>query len=568
MIFATYPQDLPAACGLQEDAMRTWDVAVLGGGIAGCALAAVLARQGVSVLVCEAGQHPRFAVGESMILETSELLRALAELYDVPELAWFSSEAFLPEAGSSHGVKRHFGFVHHAEGAPARPGDVLQAVIPEHPHGHELHLHRQDADYRLMIAAIRHGATVLQRTRIASVAFDDAGATVQPEVGGAFRARYVVDATGFRSVLATRHRRLTTHSRALFTHAMGLPDLAAVAPDSVPELPFPMHEGTLHHVFEGGWVWVIPFDNHARSTNPLCSVGVLLDPRRHPEQGTPAEEVASLCARFPTLAAQLGSLSAVRPWTRTGRLQYGSEKVVGDRWCLLGHAAGFVDPLFSKGLYLSMAAVATLADLLLDGLASDRLDRQAMLPLETLTQRFLAEQDALVHTAYTSFATPEAWRAASVLWLSGAYTELLALHGVRRRARGCRTAYRRGLSQLRLVGGGFEGFAALSAACQEALACGDAATASALLHATPWMPGPFRAVLHGATSLPRRKLRLDVLRPGGFLGEGAYRAHFFGDDGWPALVAHVLRDALAYHPLPLALLTAPSADGRLGPRCD
>ena len=55
------------------------DVAVLGSGFAGAALAAILARQGLSVVVLEAGVHPRFAIGESMILETSETLRAMAE---------------------------------------------------------------------------------------------------------------------------------------------------------------------------------------------------------------------------------------------------------------------------------------------------------------------------------------------------------------------------------------------------------------------------------------------------------------------------------------------------------
>ena len=29
-------------------------------------------------------------------------------------------------------------------------------------------------------------------------------------------------------------------------------------------LPFSVAEGTLHHVFEGGWLWVIPFNNHHR----------------------------------------------------------------------------------------------------------------------------------------------------------------------------------------------------------------------------------------------------------------------------------------------------------------
>jgi FADH2 O2-dependent halogenase len=39
---------------------------------------------------------------------------------------------------------------------------------------------------------------------------------------------------------------------------------------------------------------------------------------------------------------------------RTGRIQYTSSQVVGERCCVLGHAAGFIDPLYSKGLYTTL----------------------------------------------------------------------------------------------------------------------------------------------------------------------------------------------------------------------
>lgn len=87
---------------------QRYDVAVIGSGIGGSTLAAILARQGLSVVVFEAGAHPKFAIGESTILEASEMMRALAKFYDVPELAYFSTEYFLNYAGTTHGVKRHF----------------------------------------------------------------------------------------------------------------------------------------------------------------------------------------------------------------------------------------------------------------------------------------------------------------------------------------------------------------------------------------------------------------------------------------------------------------------------
>ncbi len=122
---------------------KIYDVAIIGSGIGGSTLATVLARQGLSVIVFEGGVHPRFTIGESMILETSEAMRALAEFYDVPELAYFSSENFYSYIGTGHGVKRHFSFIHHTTGQKQDVRNSLQAIIPKLPYGHEIHIHRQ-----------------------------------------------------------------------------------------------------------------------------------------------------------------------------------------------------------------------------------------------------------------------------------------------------------------------------------------------------------------------------------------------------------------------------------------
>ncbi|NEQ53069.1 MAG: NAD(P)-binding protein [Leptolyngbya sp. SIO3F4] len=255
-----------------------YDVAIIGSGIAGSTLAAILSRQRINVVLFEAGSHPKFAIGESMILETSEVMRSLAHFYDVPELAYFSSENYVEHIGTSHGVKRHFSYAHHTAEKPFDIGHTLQAVIPKQPHGHELHLYRQDTDYFLVTVAIRYGAHVLQNTPVQSVSIEDDGVNLSTTSGQVFTADYVVDAGGFHSLLAEsfnlRHQNLQTHSRGIFTHMVGVPCFHTVtASKSAYDVPFHLSEGTLHHIFEGGWLWVIPFDNHAKSTNPLCSVG-------------------------------------------------------------------------------------------------------------------------------------------------------------------------------------------------------------------------------------------------------------------------------------------------------
>ncbi|MBC2908372.1 FAD-dependent oxidoreductase, partial [Streptomyces sp. PSKA01] len=145
--------------------------------------------------------------------------------------------------------------------------------------------------------------------------------------------------------------RLRHQSRSLFTHMIGVKPYEDTLPQGTHQNPSPWSEGTLHHLFEGGWMWVIPFDNHPLSTSPLCSVGINLDPRIHPvpEGLSPEEEFRAFIARFPDIAPQFEGAVATRDWVRTGRLQYSSKQTVGYRWCLTSHAAGFVDALFSRG---------------------------------------------------------------------------------------------------------------------------------------------------------------------------------------------------------------------------
>lgn len=541
-----------------------FDVAIIGSGIAGSTLGAILARQGLKVILFEASSHPKFAIGESMILETSEMMRSLAEQYDIPELAYFSSENYFEHIGTSHGIKRHFSYAHHTEGQRFNSQRILQAVIPKQPHGHELHLYRQDTDYFLMTAAIRYGTKVLQNTPVQSVEIDSAGVTLHTCAGQQFEAEYVVDAGGFRSLLAEqfnlRHHNLQTHSRAIFTHMIDVPCFHEVsAPREAYQIPFPLSQGTLHHVFEGGWLWVIPFSNHAKSTNPLCSVGLMLNPRIHPAKlDISAEaEFFQFIQRFPSIASQFRQAKAVRSWTRTGRIQYGAKQVVGDRFCLLGQAAGFVDPLFSKGLYTALTCTSVLADCLLAAKKSGNYSASLFKPVEKVTQAHIQANDRLVASAYKSFSDYRLWSAFSVLWLTGAYLELVKLLSIRALSAD-RPAYYQRLQTLKQVGGGFAEFDELAASIYNRLDNlneSDVAVDVALiaqqiaqqLEKTPWMPHVFKAILRGKNHLPRNKFHPRLFKPQqGFMGIGRYRTHFFANRSLALFLSFYLRERMKY----------------------
>ncbi len=58
--------------------------------------------------------------------------------------------------------------------------------------------------------------------------------------------------------------------------------------------PIPLFQSTLHHIFEEGWLWIIPFDNHSKSTNRLCSVGFQYNCLKYQPSGTPEQEFSSV----------------------------------------------------------------------------------------------------------------------------------------------------------------------------------------------------------------------------------------------------------------------------------
>ncbi len=542
---------------------QKYDVAIIGSGIGGSTLAAVLARNGLKVIVFEGGTHPRFTIGESMILETSEAMRALAEFYDVPELAYYSSENFYPYIGTSHGVKRHFSFVHHTPGQKAMPERSLQAVIPRLPYGHEIHIQRQDSDYFLTSVAISYGATVLQNTLIQDIAITPEGVEVITAKGQTYQAEYVIDAGGMKSLLANkqnwRHRDCLAHSRTIFTHMVDVPCFNNVSlPKEQFGHPYPLSEGTLHHIFKGGWLWIIPFNNHPEATNPLCSVGLQLDPRLYPQRNdlSPAEEFYDFIQRFPDLHAQLKEARPVRDWMRIDRLQYSAHHIVGDRFALLAHAAGFIDPLYSKGLYVTHASIFLMADLLLKAKHTGDYSAQAFAPLETMTLNYVNMHDRLVASSFKAWSHYKLWSVYSVLWLLGAYLEYLRLITNRFRSQ-TREEYLAYMRPHRLAGGGFAPFFAIQEKIDAVIdtvspddeADVDRAVAEikAQFKTFPWLPIVFQELLKGKNHLPDNKLRIRLLRrTDGFLGEGIYREHFFGGVPLTHLIQRALRDQLRY----------------------
>lgn len=403
-----------------------FDVAILGAGIGGTMLAAILARQGKRVLLLEKGSHPRFAVGEALLPQSTMWMWILAQRFDVPEIQHLTRvDSIHQHVAPTCGIKRSLGFAYHDEGRRQDPQRANLLIAPTTPLTSEAHLFRQDVDLYMLNVAIGYGAVYRDHVDVRDFEVDDHGVRLSTGAGDEYSARFLVDSAGYRSPLAQRFglrdtpTRLETQSRAIFTHVLGMKFYDdCLLPEELPGLSSRWAEGTLHHVFEGGWFWIIPFNNVAGSRNPLCSVGLTLNIKRHPDTGLPAEEeFFRFVARYPSIAQQFEGATVARDWVKTGRLQYSATGGAGDRYFLMAHAHGFVDALFSRGMISTFEVLSALAGPLLAALDEDDFSRDRFAYAERLQNAVLRQADRVVNNSYRAFPSYDLWNAWLRVWL-------------------------------------------------------------------------------------------------------------------------------------------------------
>jgi FADH2 O2-dependent halogenase len=134
-------------------------------------------------------------------------------------------------------------------------------------------------------------------------------------------------------------------------------------------VPYPPDWSALHHVFEGGWMWVLRFDTHRVSAGFACEDWLATELRLD----DPEAAWDRFLNRFPSVREQFGGAVPVRPWVHARRLSFRMERVAGFSdhgapWALLPSAAGFIDPLYSTGFSLTLAGIERLGRLLEDGI--------------------------------------------------------------------------------------------------------------------------------------------------------------------------------------------------------
>ncbi len=363
-----------------------FDVAIVGSGFAGTLLALVSRRLGLSVVLLERGSHPRFAIGESTSPLANLLLEEIAGRYDLPRIRpfakWGSWRRAYPEV--SCGLKRGFSFFHHAEGrpfanAPDRQDQLLVAASPDDEVA-DTHWYREEFDFLLLKEAEAAGARYLDRAALRDVVRGERGWEIsfEREDGPlSVRAAFLVDASGRDGALAAALGAGEAapaglpSTESLFSHFTGvrrldeMPDFAS--PDSP---PYPVDDAAVHHVFPGGWIWVLRFSNGVTSAGVAAEKPLARDLRL--EEGAPAWE--RLLARFPSVGAQFANARPVRPFVHEPRLGFRRARAAGPGWALLPSAAAFADPLLSTGFPLALLGIQRLAEALEQDFGTPRFD--------------------------------------------------------------------------------------------------------------------------------------------------------------------------------------------------
>jgi FADH2-dependent halogenase len=314
-----------------------YDVAIIGGGPAGSTAATLLARHGRKVVVLEREKFPRFHIGESLLPYS---MKAFERLGVQQKLKGICMEKIGGEVASACGTRKvRFYF---------RTGFKLEQTK-------SYQVKRADFDKLLLDHAAEAGAEVREETLVEKIDFGPDTLTLNVKTNGApasVTARYLIDCSGRNSFVGThfdlRQPYAGLQKFSVFAHYEDVPLRDR-------------EELNLTRLIRGRdfWFWMIAV------SETRISVGVVTDTENFRQlKKTPEEAIEHFIADSPEMRERMQGARRVSQVYSISDYSYKNSRFTGDRWMLAGDAAGFIDPIFSTGVFIAILSGEQCADAL------------------------------------------------------------------------------------------------------------------------------------------------------------------------------------------------------------
>lgn len=323
------------------------DVAIIGGGPAGSAAAILLAKAGRRVVLCEKEKFPRFKIGESLLPHSLGLFEKLG----------------IRDELERHGFPKAGGEIATACGQRTRRFYFENAM--QLSQRMSFQVERAWFDKMLLTRAAETGAEIRQPCTVRGVACDENGVTLMTDEGG-IRARYLLDCSGRNAVVGSQFELKRSYPQlqkfSVFAHYDG------VQRDEG-------RDATLTRLVRGRhcWFWLIPIGEHRTSVGVVMDIAYFRATRL-----SPANMLDREIAAAPVMRSRMAGARQVTEVHAAGDYSYRNTRLHGRRWLLAGDAAGFIDPIFSTGVFLALHSAERAAGVLDFALNHPKLGRLRM----------------------------------------------------------------------------------------------------------------------------------------------------------------------------------------------
>lgn len=327
-------------------ANRSYDCLVIGAGPGGSTAAAIVAEQGHATLLVERDPMPRFHVGESLMPETYWIFERLGILNDLDRIG-FTRKNGVQFVSSNDKETRPFVFADH----------------DDRPCNETWHVERSKFDQLLYETAFNRGATCSDQTRVLDIDIRKKSphrVTLQTDGGKQhdITAKVIIDASGQSTMLANRLELKEYYPDLRKAAIWGYFDGAIRNGGGNPEVTC-----ILHTESKEAWFWYIPLGDGSVSVGLVGDNDFLLK-----RGGSPQKTFETEIENCPGIKRRLVDASLNGKFNVAKEFSYSVKEHAGDGWVLVGDAGGFIDPIYSSGVFLALKSGLMAGEAVAEGL--------------------------------------------------------------------------------------------------------------------------------------------------------------------------------------------------------